>query len=1149
MTLGLAGGERTVLERFVQRTRGWVEDDLASSLEGRFGIRSDGVIEDVGSVSLTNAQLAVRAGLVDIVEFLRAEGEDAAGSVERLVREAAFTHTNRLIAVRVAEAIGVLPETMARGVSSSGFKDFSELAPIIADTDWGRFAVFVRLCADELASDVPALFDPRNPLLDLEVSEAVLAQVVEAMQELPDAIWAAPDALGWAYQFFNTGEERSEMRESSAPRNSRELAVRNQFFTPSYVVEFLIQNGLGAHLSAGFPELADQLPLLAEVPEERLDVDLNEVSVLDPACGSGHFLLGAYDVLEQAWQCAGVGPADSAPAIVRSLWGIDIDPRATQIAQAAVMFRARRHCQTARLPKPNVICARALPAGPEADALIAGLPEHVGRAVGGIADALVDAPILGPLLKIEERLDREVRDVFGTGVIEGTLADTDSGATQQVEAEVLVALTAIADSTSSTATQRLFAAEAHDAIRFIEAMTRRYTAVVMNPPFGEPVASTKTYLKTAYPLGWTEMYAAFIERGLGYATHSVGLVSSSEYFRTKRLRGLRKELANGAGCVSHIAKLGLGVLHGASVDASLTLIQLESADCQTRFASPSRQDRSLPGKWEWTSVDLQRFTELPGSPFPFSASAEVLSLFDRQFALDPDLATVRKGQGTFDNFRFRRLWWEVDSGRLTHFPERGWNPYMQGGTHVSYLRSTDLRIDMRSGGESMVEAAGEKYRPQVFQSSKFWGQSGLAVPDQGTEAKFSLVPAGHVMGGHSIMVFPHDRKLAGFLVLALNSSMTLEIMEAFAKVRSNEAGYVKNLPLAMLADSDGGRAIERVASMAVARAFMNECRRETSIWFVSPLVRSDREHEISPDDERVSNDAICRSFGLTPELHRRLDLADGSVAEADSLLSYLVGCAIGRWDLRLHDAVVAAPTIPEILEEGEPRRPRAVLEMKPPADYPLVPAPSGLLVDDRASELDVERVVREAGRLVFGEGANVETLLESVLDGLTLGSFLRRRFFSLHEKRYSGSQRRAPIYWQLQVPSKAWGVWIYAPRLSREMLFAIVRHTEERQRLAERQINHLQREAETGAGGRRASEVARELETEQELAVELETFRAEAERIANLGWEPDLDDGMVLNAAPLADLFPAWKEAAKYREELRAGKYEWATVAQYADQL
>ncbi len=109
-------------------------------------------------------------------------------------------------------------------------------------------------------------------------------------------------------------------------------------------------------------------------------------------------------------------------------------------------------------------------------------------------------------------------------------------------------------------------------------------------------------------------------------------------------------------------------------------------------------------------------------------------------------------------------------------------------------------------------------------------------------------------------------------------------------------------------------------------------------------------------------------------------------------------------------------------------------------------------------------------------------------------------------------------------------------------------HQRERHQAEQRQRRE-QREIDDGTSGRKTSAVAKELEAEQKLLGELTTFRAEAERIANLGWEPDLDDGMVLNAAPLADLFPAWKDAAKYRDELRAGKYEWATVARYAGEL
>ena len=220
-----------------------------------------------------------------------------------------------------------------------------------------------------------------------------------------------------------------------------------------------------------------------------------------------------------------------------------------------------------------------------------------------------------------------------------------------------------------------------------------------------------------------------------------------------------------------------------------------------------------------------------------------------------------------------------------------------------------------------------------------------------------------------------------------------------------------------------------------------------------------------------------------------------------------------------------------------------------PAGYPLELPADGVALNQPGHRWDLSSLVETAWAKTHEGAEDLDRSLSALVKRADLASYLNSRFFADHLAQYSVSRRKAPIYWQLQLPSKTWGLWLYAPKLSREMLFAIVRETEQRQRLAEQQIGHLQREADSGSGGRKASEVAKELEAEQKLAVELASFRAEAERIANLGWEPDLDDGMVLNAAPLADLFPAWKDATAYRKELRAGKYEWATVARYADQL
>jgi hypothetical protein len=167
----------------------------------------------------------------------------------------------------------------------------------------------------------------------------------------------------------------------------------------------------------------------------------------------------------------------------------------------------------------------------------------------------------------------------------------------------------------------------------------------------------------------------------------------------------------------------------------------------------------------------------------------------------------------------------------------------------------------------------------------------------------------------------------------------------------------------------------------------------------------------------------------------------------------------------------------------------------------------------------------------------------------TIRDHLRQQFFKQHVSRYSKSRRKAPIYWPLTVQSKNWAAWVYAPTLSRETLYVVASAAARRERLGVEAIGRLQREQQEGGPGSSARKLAEELDSEEKLAEELRRFRTEAERIAGLGWEPNLDDGVVLCAAPLADLFPAWPDAKKARDELRKGHHEWAAVARWAGEL
>ena len=952
MTTALQEDQRPQLESLIQKARAWLERDLAATLEGRFGIHPDGDIEPDDALSLPSSQLGVRADLVEIIRYLRSEGENDAGSVSRFVREAAFTHLNRLIAVRVAEGIGVFPPTIEGGVTSAGFRDFSEVAPLLAETDWGRFVFFLNLCADEFAPDVPALFDPRNPLLELFVSEQIVEILSKTIDGLPAEIWAAPDTLGWTYQFFNSGDERRQMRQSPAPRNSRELAVRNQFFTPRYVVDFLVQNGLGAHLAAGFPDLADELPLLVEVPTESLDMDLSEVSVLDPACGSGHFLLGAYDLMERAWQLTGVEPAEAAPRIVESLWGIDIDPRATQIAQAAVILRARRHCRTP-LPDPNVICARSLPDTPEAEDLIATLPPHVGRVVRAIADELVLAPVLGPLLKIEERLDREARDAFGTGQIEGTLSEgmSEDGATN-VEFLVLEALATIADQTTSTASQRLFAAEAHDAVRFVEAMSRRYTACVMNPPFGSPVATTKAYLKTAYP--WipatSDLFALFVGRGMELASSdgtTAAITSRTGLFLSSFVDWRADVLY--ANQLSVVADLGERVMDDATVEASAYVISRKEPGRPPQqpvvFRDVTSDDRSTALRAAVKAVrrkathemvyrpDPLVLSSIAGQPFAYWITAEIVRELKTHRPFEPSAGVVRQGLATGDDFRFIRCWWEVNEQRST--ADRAlaggadtstqlkqgcrWAPIIKSGSSQPWFSPVLLVVDWERDGErlrSFVDASGKlRSRPQNID---LYFRPGFSWTRRAPRLVPYVVPAGCIPSVSRYQAFPSGDP---FLVIAIAASNVASSYLRFYGEKFLWPNFLvdnlKSLPVPVVGNDLRSELADFVEAQVSARRTIYEGL-EPFREFVRPI-ESPPELAWSPFsllgpelDRRVAE-----AYGLDKESASRLEVdlqealkvlatrggseadddedAAGSSGEwGDRLVSYLVGVAFGR---------------------------------------------------------------------------------------------------------------------------------------------------------------------------------------------------------------------------------------------------------------
>ena len=1296
MTTGLDEAQRGRLERLVGRARALLETDLAAQAAGRFGLDADGSIAEEASLRVDPGGLADRRDIVAVVEHLRSEGNSPPQAVARLLREATFTHLNRLVAIRIAEDLGLLPPSLADGDRSQGYLDVAELAPSLAVAGTDGYWTYLTMCGDELAGDVPVLFDPRNPLLPLAPGPTAVRDLVALLADPHDAdLWAAPDCLGWCYQFFNTSEERSAMRDASpAPRDSRELAVRNQFFTPRYVVDFLVQNSLGRRLLDADPSspLIDHLPLLVDPPTESGEpVELAEVVVLDPACGSGHFLLAAYDLLERAWRHAGVKPADAAPHIVRSLWGIDIDPRCAQVASAALLFRARRSCPGGPLPRPNIICARSLPATATGfDDILAKLPPQQATLVRGLSDALDDAPLLGPLLRIEKRIEDEIRASIA-GTAHGHLAAAVTPEQiADLRDELLGALEAVADATTATPAQRLLAAEAGDAVRFVTALLRRYDAVLQNPPFGEPVPETKPYLKAAYP--WMpsrtcDLLAAFVGRGLEMCRPGVGYVgaiTSRVGMSLSTFEAWRRHVLLDHRLVT-LADLGSRVMAQALVEAAAYVVGrdgdephtdvanrvgsadatpratfvrlLKETDRPTGLAAAIAADRRGEDDSRIFRTALNELDAIPGSPLAYRAIPSIRGLFTDHPPVEGTAADVRQGLATGDDFRFVRAFWEVDPRRVARSRDetragKRWVPFAKGGEYSPYWADVHLVLDYRNDGEELRQYDGSR-----VQNAQYYFRPGLTWPPR-TNSGFGVrvLPCGTVFGhkGPAVARAASPLGVLGFLTTRLAQACIDLMVAAGEEVtsggasRSYEVGLVQKLPWIEVIgeDSETSSVASRIAAIKRSADLSDEvCRVFVAPAAVSGLhsglrfddavtrvadasgerhvlildlayeleqrihglaeLDSDAERyldtEVGPhpgsyDDRPIDKRELRRLLrdpidGIIDELikrrggsraianltyfaDRRLEviahglecspaqieafrrkeriLSVGALGEsASDALSYLVGVAAGRWDLRVVDRL--APELGDLfdpvpihppgmlLDDGQPAR-------STPACYGFDLPPDQLLVDQAGHRWDVVERVGAAADVLVEDADGLLADVMKHLPGRDLRDHLRRHFFKAHLRRYSKSRRKAPIYWPLYVPSAAWGVWVYAPSLTREMLYAVEAVATARLNAAGSEISRLRSEQQ-GDGGRAPRRLAELLEAEQRLAEELRGFRAEAERIAALGWEPDLDDGIVLCAAPLADLFPAWPEARKRREELRAGEHSWATVARWAGEL
>jgi hypothetical protein len=269
---------RNRLASFVSEARNLIANEFTQQFQSIYGISDKGevtALEQLGH--LDDAGLSIATLLRERIEYLvrthPGEKDGAKAAVDRLAREQAFTILNRLAALRMAEKRDLIVESVGKDYQAKGFKVFEQVAGSGLGDTYNRYRRYLFCLFDELAVDLGVLFDRSSPQGLLFPREPVLLELLKLLNAPDlDALWTEDETIGWIYQYYNDPAERKKMRdESAAPRNSRELAVRNQFFTPRYVVEFLTDNTLGRiwyEMTRGKTQLIEQCRYMVRRPKE-----------------------------------------------------------------------------------------------------------------------------------------------------------------------------------------------------------------------------------------------------------------------------------------------------------------------------------------------------------------------------------------------------------------------------------------------------------------------------------------------------------------------------------------------------------------------------------------------------------------------------------------------------------------------------------------------------------------------------------------------------------------------------------------------------------------------------------------------------------------------------------------------------------------
>lgn len=982
---------------------------------------------------------------------------------------------------------------------------------------------------------------------DLLSGNSILAYTREAMT--PDACEDV-EVIGWLYQFY-ISEKKDEVfdglkkNKKITPEN---IPAATQLFTPHWIVRYLVENSLGRLWLLNRPGSKLALQMDYYIKPEQAETDFlriakpEEIKICDPACGSGHMLTYAFDLLYAIYEEEGYEPAEIPEKILtNNLYGIEIDERAGELAAFALTMKARAKQRRffSKGVKPN-ICVLENVHFDEGE--LKSYMDFVGR-------DLFTAPLQTTLRQFEEA------DNFGS-LIRPDVTDVDG---------MLRILK------SKNVSGQLFISMTHQkvlqALQQADYLSPKYHVVIANPPYmgGKGMnGRLAAWLKDNYTDVKSDLFSAFVVKcsELGKKLGHVGVMSPNVWMYLSSYEKLR-DFLTGSKTFTNLVELPLSGFKGATVQICaynfenkhspnlkgtfVRLVDFKGGDDE--MAEYTKEAVSATEcSWKFRAT-TESFRRIPGSPISYWVSERLLKAFENGILLR-QITIPRQGLATMDNARFTRQWHEVSRSRFSSLSLRDetaskWFPYNKGGDFRKWYGNQEFVVNWEDSGSEIKQLSISRYgsaskrvvnEDSYFKKSITWSKIGTGLPS------FRLQPDGAVFDVAGMSMFPKEKDFP-LLLCCLNTQIVLQLLKVLSPTLNFEAGQVGLIPIIKPQGS-----FAQIFDRAVEKQKADWDAYETSWDFTGlPLLNPDyhqpslkatyqklRAHwremtlemqRLEEENNRIFIDAYGLQDELTPEVplkeitltcnpHYRYG-GDKSADELEALLlgdtmrelvSYAVGCMFGRYALDKPGLILAnqGETIEDYLKQ--------ISETSFPADDDnVIPMLDGDWFTD-----DIAERFRKFLRVAFGD-EHYEANLKFVEKGLgkngkarDIRDYFLKDFYSDHVRRY----KKRPIYWLFSSPKGSFNALIYMHRYRPDTASVVLNDylREFRTKLTSHK-NHLEAVSISGSASQgEKTKALKEIEKITKMIAEMEEYEREVlYPLATEQVEIDLDDGVKVN--------------------------------------